>query len=105
MMDGRSVILHVGQGRIIDRTHETLHYGASGLSLVIAATVYWNFTILPMPSGFLAPSARHPIPRCSPLPFRSGGKYIAFSGNFPKDRAAEIVHCKPFNVTGDAYSA
>jgi hypothetical protein len=32
------------QGRIIDRTHETLQYRASGLNLVIAAIVYWNST-------------------------------------------------------------
>ncbi|MFE8108032.1 Tn3 family transposase, partial [Sphingomonas melonis] len=92
------------QGRIIDRTHETLQYRASGLNLVIAAIVYWNST-------YIADAVQHLrsigeafdpalLAHTSPV----GWEHIAFSGDFLWDRAAETVRRKPLNIADDRHS-
>ena len=87
------------QGRIADRTHEAQQFRASGLNLVIAAIVYWNSTYIAdavahlraigedMPDELLA--------HTSPV----GWGHIAFSGDFPWDRAAAMqAGRRPLNL-------
>ena len=58
------------QGRLADRSRETLEFRASGLNLVVAAIVYWNSTYMAdavvhlRSSGTAAPlQARRPLNR------------------------------------------
>ena len=58
------------QGRLADRSRETLEFLASGLNLVVAAIVYWNSTYMAdavvhlRSSGTAAPlQARRPLNR------------------------------------------
>ena len=76
------------QGRIVDRSHEAQLYRASGLTLVIAAIVYWNTTSMADAVDHLR-SAGKDVPadlraRTSPI----GWEHIAFSRDFLWDRAA-----------------
>jgi TnpA family transposase len=88
------------QGRIIDRTHETQQFRASGLNLIIAAIVYWNSTYIADAVAYLRSSGDH-IPdellaHISPV----GWNHIGFSGDFLWDRAAisALKGRKPLNI-------
>ena len=89
------------QGRIIDRTHETLQYRASGLNLVIAGIVYWNSTYIADAVQHLRSIGKAPdtalLAHLSPV----GWEHIAFSGDLPWDRAAETARRKPLNLGGE----
>lgn len=91
------------QGRIIDRTHETLQYRASGLNLVIAAIVYWNATYIADAVQHLRSIGEAPDPALLAHTSPVGWEHIAFSGDFLWDRAAETVRRKPLNMTGEGY--
>jgi TnpA family transposase len=88
------------QGRIIDRTHETLQYRASGLNLVIAAIVYWNSTYIADAVQHLLSIGEAPDPGLLAHTSPVGWEHIAFSGDFLWDRAAETVRRKPLNLPG-----
>lgn len=86
------------QGRVIDRTHETQQYRASGLNLVIAAIVYWNSTYMSDAVAHLR-SAGEAVPaellaHTSPV----GWEHVAFSGDFLWDRAALSAGRRPLNT-------
>lgn len=93
------------QGRIIDRTHETLQYRASGLNLVIAAIVYWNSTYIADAVRHLQSIGQAPDPALLAHTSPVGWEHIAFSGDFLWDRAAETVRRKPLNFAGEGYSS
>jgi TnpA family transposase len=93
------------QGRVIDRTHETQQYRASGLNLVIAAIVYWNSIYMAdavshlRATGGAVPSQL--LTHTSPV----GWEHIAFSGDFLWDRAAQVTGRRPLNITGKGEAA
>lgn len=93
------------QGRIIDRTHETLQYRASGLNLVIAAIVYWNSTYIADAVQHLRSIGEAPDPALLAHSSPVGWEHIAFSGDFLWDRAAETVRRKPLNIADDRYAS
>ena len=82
------VICTFKQGRIADRGQDAQQFRASGLNLVIAATVFWNSTYLADAVQHLRNQTR-PVPdallaHTSPLTW----EHIGFSGDFLWDRAA-----------------
>jgi TnpA family transposase len=89
------------QGRIIDRTHETLQYRASGLNLVIAAIVYWNSTYIADAVQHLRSIGEDPDPALLAHTSPVGWEHIAFSGDFLWDRAAERVSRKMLTIVPD----
>lgn len=89
------------QGRMIDRTHKALQYRASGLNLVIAAIVYWNSTYIADAVRHLRTSGTAIAPERLAHTSPVGWEYIAFSGDFLWDRAAERVRRKPLNIATD----
>lgn len=91
------------QGRIIDRTHETLQYRASGLNLVIAAIVYWNSTYITDAVQHLRSIGEAPDPALLAHTSPVGWEHIAFSGDFLWDSAAETVRRKPLNIASDRF--
>ncbi len=78
------------QGRVADRGHDARQFRASGLNLVIAAIVYWNWN-----STYITDAVAHLrakgqlvpdelLAHTSPLTW----EHIGFSGDFLWDRAA-----------------
>ena len=92
------------QGRIIDRTHETLQYRASGLNLIIAAIVYWNSTYIADAVRNLRSIGEAPDAALLAHTTPVGWEHIAFSGDFLWDRAAETVRRRPLNIADDRHS-
>jgi hypothetical protein len=89
------------QGRIIDRSHEAQQYRASGLSLVIAAIVYWNSTYMADAVAHLR-SAGEAVPdelmvHTSPV----GWEHI----DFLWDRAAQATSRKTLNISAPSRAA
>jgi TnpA family transposase len=93
------VVCTFKQGRIADRGQDAQQFRASGLTLVIAAIVYWNSTYLADAVKHLQ-SHRHAVPaellaHTSPLMW----EHIGFSGDFLWDRAAVTAgQRRPLNL-------